>query len=93
MRCADIARAGGGEYFELGSEADCDVATIIIERKRWNAKVAQVVAVMILLYFLVCGGRFPVIWHASHLREATELCGEASASGSGSVFVLVAIAC
>ncbi len=54
----EIARAGGGEYYELGAEADRDVAARIITSVKRRATVAQVVSDGEELYwsFLLAAG-------------------------------------
>jgi hypothetical protein len=77
----DIARAGRGEYFELGREPDSDIAAKIITSVKRRAKVTQVVESPDDLYWqfllaaalILCLGTFL-------LREATELWWQASAA-------------
>ena len=85
----DIARAGGGEYFELGSEPDRDVATRIITSAKRRAKVAQVVENHGDLYwqFLFAAAMFLSLG-TFLLREATELWWQVSTT----VAVLLALA-
>jgi Ca-activated chloride channel homolog len=77
----DIARVGGGEYFELGAESDRDVASRIISSVKRNAKIVKVVESHQDFYWqclftagvLLCLGTLL-------LREATELWWQAAAA-------------
>ena len=77
----DIARVGGGEYFELGLEPDRDVALRIISSVKQRAKVAEVVESHEDFYWqllfaagvILCLGTF-------FLRERMELWGQVAAA-------------
>ena len=69
-----IARAGGGEYFELGVEPDRDVAARIITSVKRRAKIAQVVESNEDLYWEFLFAAAVVLCLGTlMLREAAEL--------------------
>jgi len=77
----EIARAGGGEYFEIGQEPDRDVAFRIILSVRRRAQVSQQVDSYEDFYwrFLFAAGVF-VCLGAFLLKGSTELWWQAGAA-------------
>jgi Ca-activated chloride channel family protein len=75
----DIARAGGGEYFELGAESDRDVASRIIASVKRRAKVAQVVESNQDFYWeFLLAAAVVLCFGTMLLRETTELWWQAA---------------
>jgi Ca-activated chloride channel family protein len=77
----EIARAGGGDYFELGRQSDRDVASRIISTVRRRATVVQSIDSHVDLYwYCLWGAAIALGLGALMLRDRTELSLHALAS-------------
>jgi Ca-activated chloride channel family protein len=88
-----LAVAGGGEYFEIGSDPDRVVAFRIVDRLRQRADVVQEVESVDELYprFLTAAGIVLLVGTAL-MRRRTELVWQAAGAGAVAAFLASLIA-